>query len=244
MRKVCLITALLFTATFLTGQEDIRFGFQLSPTFSWMNANVSRINPSGTNLGLKLGMIGEFYFREAYALSLGLGFHFNSGGTLFHERGGEYWVNSELPANAKMFPPNVKLKYSIQYVEIPVALKMRTREFGYLRYFAQPELSFGLRTQSRGQIKGFNGVDEEEKYDIREDVNILNLSWGLGGGVEYSVSDNTALIAGLAFQSGFADVTKDKNSVYYPTDGNQTEQREENSKGTVKSIVIRLGVMF
>ena len=61
MKKI--VIALFFFWSFqqfgLAQEGDLRFGFQLSPSFSWMNTNDTRINRSGTNLGMKLGMLAE-----------------------------------------------------------------------------------------------------------------------------------------------------------------------------------------
>lgn len=240
MKKLIAMAAFVVTVLSAQAQNDVRFGFQASPSFSWMVANTSRINPSGSNLGLKLGMLGEFYFRENYALSLGLGFAFNHGGTLLHEYGGEYWIHSDLSPSQDTLPNNVKLKYGIQYLEIPVGLKMRTREFGYLRYYIEPAITLGFKTQARGQIEGVGVSTNDEKIDIRKEVNGLSLSWGIGGGIEYSLSDNTSLIGGLVFQTAFTDATDDSGIVFDPDRGN----RKETSKANVNVLTIRIGVMF
>ncbi len=240
MKKIVVLASFLIAVLSIQAQNDLRFGFQASPTFSWMLSNTSRINPSGTNLGLKLGMIGEFYFRENYAFTTGLGFAFNHGGTQLHEYGGQYWTRSDLSSAQDTMPNNVKLKYGIQYLEIPLGLKLRTREFGYLRYYIEPTITMGFKTQSRGQIEGIGVSTDDEKIDIRKEVNSLNLSWGIGGGLEYSLSDNTSLIGGIAFQKGFTDVTDDNGTVFDPDRGN----RKENSKSTLDVLIIRIGVMF
>lgn len=241
MKKIFAVIVLSLTLGISAYSQDIRFGFQMSPSFSWMSTNTNKINRSGTNLGLKLGMIGEYYFRENYAFVSGIGFAFNHGGTLLHEFGGSYWTKSDLDPNLQQLPPDVKLKYGIQYVEIPAALKMRTREFGYLRYFLEPGITIGFKTQARGSITGTGIGDTAEKINIRKEVNGLNLSWGLGGGAEYSISENTSLVGGLGFQIGFADVTDDNGVVI---DTNQGVEREEKSKGTVSAITLKLGIMF
>ncbi|GJM32182.1 MAG: hypothetical protein DHS20C18_11830 [Saprospiraceae bacterium] len=243
MKKIVAISAFLMSISLIaSAQESIRFGFQLSPAFSWMASNSSRINTSGTNLGIKLGMVGEYYFAENYAFTSGIGFHFNSGGTLLYDFPGSYWKKTDLPDPLKSLSADTKLKYDIQYLEIPVGLKMRTREFGYIRYFMEPNLVFGFRTQARGTIKdpGKTGEDEE-KYNIRKEVNLLNLSWGINAGIEYTVSENTSLIGGIGFQVGFTDATDDSGTEFYPL---PTDDRREDSKGTVGAIVLRLGVMF
>jgi len=241
MKKIVIVALLFLFVKNVNAQEDIRFGFQLSPTASWMTTSSSSINPSGTNLGLKLALIGEFYFRDNYAITSGLGFQFNGGGTLLHEHGGNYWTKTDLPVSLDTMSTNVKLKYSVQYLEIPIGLKMRTKEFGYLRYFFNPEITLGFKTQARGTISdsAVSG-EEEEKYDIRKEVNGLNLAWGITAGAEYNLGESSTLVFGLGFQIGFTDVTDDNGLVFDPDRGN----RKENSKGTSRNIVLKLGVMF
>ncbi|HMN88711.1 MAG TPA: outer membrane beta-barrel protein [Saprospiraceae bacterium] len=241
MKKIVVTGAFFFIGMVLMqAQNDIRFGFQASPTFAWMNTTSSRINPSGTNLGIKLGMVGEYYFRENYAFTSGLGFAFNQGGTLQHEFGGLYWRKSDLGPGLDTLPAGVKLKYGIQYIEIPAGMKMRTREFGYLRYFVEPALTLGFRSQARGTAQGRGIGSDLEKINIRKEVNAFNLAWGLGAGVEYTISESTSLVGGLGFQVGFTDVTDDNGTTFDPVRGN----RRENSKGKNNAIVLRLGVMF
>jgi hypothetical protein len=251
MRKILIIAALLTTAfsaraQFVGTQNDLKFGFQLSPTFSWMNTDDTKINANGTNLGLKLGMIGEYFFRENYSISTGIGFHFNAGGTLFYEETVDslsIWAEANVPGD-NLYAGGTSFKYGLQYVEIPLGLKMRTREFGYVRYYVEPHVLLGFRTQARGNVendKSASAVDPEEKYNIESAVNLFNFSWGIGGGVEYSISDNSALVGGIAFQSGFADVTKDKRTSIY---SNGDTGREEDSRGKITAVVIRLGIMF
>lgn len=245
MKKIVVLAAFLcFVSTITMAQEpsEIRFGFQLSPSFSWMNANTNRINPSGTNLGIKLGMFGEFYFRENYAFVSGIGFHFNSGGTLLHEYSGSYWHDTDIISGENPLSDMVKLKYSIQYVEIPVLLKMRTNEFGYIRYYIEPGFMIGIQTQARGKVNDpkIGGIDPDEKFDIRKEVNPLNLSWGIGGGIEYSLSANTSLIAGLGLQFGFIDVNDDGQDTYIQ----DAQERDENSNEKINAVTLKLGIKF
>lgn len=228
---------------------DLQFGIQASPTFSGMSTNDNLINRDGTNLGLKLGVIGEYYFRENYSLHSGIGFHFNAGGTLFYEdqfTRADIWRESLDNTLASGVLPDtlsggLGFKYDLQFVEIPIGLTLRTREFGYIRYYVRPAIHLGFLTQSRGRVKNAGFISEDENFDISKEVNSVNLSWSIGGGLEYSVSEGTALIGGIAFQSGFADLTTDKGTTLQ-REGRSP--REDDSKGRVNSIVIMLGVMF
>lgn len=250
MKKIVAIAALACLLHTLQAQTqveggELRFGFQFSPTVAWMTTNDKDVGPSGALLGAKLGMIGEFYFAENYAFTSGLGFNFNSGGRLLYQKPGSYWVDAEtnLLPGLDTLGAGTKLTYRIQYLEIPLGFKMRTREFGYLSYFLEPNLTIGIRTQARGKIDDPSKQGEdEEKYNIRREVNPLNLSWGLMGGGEYSLSESTRLVVGLGFQIGFADVTKDNGTIIDPVLVNGA--RKEDSKGVSNSIILRIGVLF
>ncbi len=228
---------------------DLQFGIQVSPTFSGMTTNDNLINRDGTNLGLKLGVVGEYYFGDSYSFHAGLGFHFNAGGTLFYEdqfTRADIWRESlDNTLAAGVLPDTLRgglgFKYDMQFVEIPLGLTLRTREFGYIRYFVRPAIHLGFLTQSRGTVQNAGFISEDETFDIGKEVNGVNLGWSLGGGLEYSVSESTALIGGIAFQSGFADLTTDKGTT---VQREGRTPREDDSRGKLNSIVIMLGVMF
>ena len=233
MKKIVVLASFMvgFLFTSKAQDGDLRLGFQISPMFSFMGTDDTKINNNGTNLGLKLGMMGEYYFRENYAFIGGLGFAFNNGGTLRYEEFSNTWQGSELPAGVTTpFPGSTELKYNLQYVEIPFGLKFKTKEFGYLRYYAEiPVFTLGFNSQARGTVT-YTNVNED-KIDIKEEVRSIAFSWGAGGGIEYAVSDGTSIVAGVSFQNQFTDASKN----YKP---------EVNTKTQINNIIIRLGVMF
>ena len=245
----CLFLCLGLTNLSAQVQGDLKFGVQASPTIGWMSTNSNLIDGDGSNLGLKLGIIGEYYISEQYSIHSGLGFHFNAGGTLLYDEefsSVNIWRESlEEVVAAGQLPEDIQsglaYDYSLQYLEVPIGLTLRTREFGYLRYFVRPSLHLGILTQSRGELRGARFIDEDERFNISSEVNPLNLGWSIGGGVEYAISTSTALIGGLSFQSGFADVTTDNDTeVQRPG----RDPQEDDSRGRVNALVITLGVMF
>ncbi len=231
MKKIVAIAAffaLMFSAAF--AQSDLRLGLQVSPTFSWMTTDDDNIGNNGTNLGLKLGARGEIFFRENYAFTIGLGFGFNQGGQLLHKEFIDAWQRTDLPGGViTPFPTGTDLRYKIQYVEIPFGLKFRTNEIGFLRYYAElPIITLGFKSQAKGQIK-YQSLEEDVK-DIKKEVTPLSLSWGIGGGIEYNVSEGTSLVAGVNYQRVFTDVTKNYSGA--------------DAKATINAIILHLGVMF
>ncbi|HHB79501.1 MAG TPA: PorT family protein [Saprospiraceae bacterium] len=233
MKKITIALFLSLTVTFLAqAQSNFRFGIQASPSFSWLSTSDNNINGNGANLGLKLGLTGEYDIAENYSIIGGLNFAFNHGGTLKYNKGGKYWPS----VTSDMLPDGVNLKYNLQFVEIPFGMKMRTNEFGLLRYYAElPVFTLGIVTKSNGDIKGTSGLDKE-KENISKEVNGFNIAWGLGAGVEYEISSSTKLIGGFAFQKYFFDLTENSGLI----GGSQTED----SKASMSTLTFKIGVIF
>ena len=251
MKKIILSLTFVVGLVSLSIAQDLHFGFQASPSWSWMGTDNTKINGTGSALGLKLGLIAENRFSEAYSISTGIGFHFNSGGSLRFDLPGQLWKNSwsEFDVSPKVtdtFPKEAKLRYSLTFVEIPLGLKMRTPEQGnHLRYFAEPMVSLGIRTTAKGAVSSATpAVQPQEKINIKGDVNSLNLSWGAGVGGEFIVQNNTALVFGIYFQSGFTDITGNTGTTLFDSSTGTTTAKVDKSKGTIKSLTIRAGVMF
>ena len=233
-----------------TTAQDLHFGFQLSPSSTWLGTDNTRINGTGSALGLKLGLVIENRFSEAYSISSGLGFHFNAGGALRFALPGKLWRDSwdnfdyAPKAPRDTFAKDAKLRYSISFFEIPIGLKMRTAETGnHIRWFAEPQLLIGFRTNAKGAISSAEPIAEQEKISIKKEVAGVMLSWGIGAGGEYIIANNTAIVVGLYYQNGFTDITKDKSSVMFDPSVSGGI-REDNSKGVIKGLTLRLGVMF
>ena len=250
MKKILLTFTLAVVAHFFSAAQDLHFGVQLSPSWSWMETDNTKFYGSGTNLGLKLGVIVENRFSEAYSVTSGIGFHFNTGGSLRLGLPGQIWTSSYdnfdvKPKATDTFPTESRLHYSLQFVEIPIGLKLRTSESGdHIRWFAEPQLTLGFRSGALGDISNANPIVEQNKISIGKEVGIVNLSWGIGAGGEYVISNATALVVGLYFQKGFVDMTSDSGSILYDSSTGATVARPEKSKGTVSSLTLRLGVMF
>jgi len=209
-----------------------------------------------------LAILGEKYFAENYAFTFGIGFAFNQGGKLSHDIGGNLLPKSELSDEslqdnvAPDLPDDVNIKYGIQYIEMPFGFKMRTQEFGYMKYYAElPRFILGIRSQARGDINGTytDGTNlSTEKENIKQDVNIIGLSWGLGLGAEYSLNENTAVVGGIYFQNSMFDITRNKGTRFILNDNGTPDietddfydNEKEDAKATLGALTIRLGVIF
>lgn len=240
------VVTLIFGSTQLSAQtvENFRLGVQASPTFTWLNSNDNQITGDGTILGINFGLNGEFYIAENYAIVSGLSLLTNQGGKLNYGFSGNFWPRAAadkatMPSATQIdsIPTNSTLTYKVQYIEIPIGLKLRSNEIGYIRYFAQlPTFSLAFKTNARGDIEG-TGLSTERE-NITNDVNPLNINWGFGGGLEYSLSENVSAVGGIFYSGNLLDLTKDSNTEIF------SSGLREDSKATTNAIIVRIGILF
>jgi hypothetical protein len=121
-------------------------------------------------------------------------------------------------------------------VAIPVTFRLRTNEIGYLTYYGQFGLTPGINVRARGTTDS-NPGDTKEKQDYNPVIGFFNLALSFGAGIEYSLSGNTALLAGLFFENGIVPVVDKKEDTFLNDD-------EENNRTIVNTAGIKLGVFF
>lgn len=235
--------------TILPAQYGFRFGFQASPLFSWMNTDDRYINSNGQNLGIRLGTKVDYFFAEKYALTTGLGLSFNQGGLLFHDYGGDLLGKTDLPEIYRDLPNGTNIRYNINYIDIPLGLHLLTNEiFRDVRFFFEvPVFNIGILYGAKADISG-PGIETLEGENISKDVVPVNISWGLGGGIEYNLRGNssgdTNLFAGFFYNQGFTDMTKDSGTRNYPDGNGGTTPEEEDSRALLRGVTLFLGIMF
>ncbi len=251
--KILCAVILMMGATIDTFGQDrtIRIGFQTSPMLSWItNNDPNLIVRTGGNFGFKLGTTADIFFHENYSISTGINLSFHQGGTFRYEIGGNYLPKSDLhdeilQTGPKPLPDGTKITYSLQYLEIPIGLKIHSKEIGYVRYFVEaPTFSLAFLTRARGIIETTD--DRYEQENIYKDMSVLNIFWGVGAGLEYSISENNALTAGIYFQNGLLDFIDDNGHTAFdnPEIVPPYKEEKEDSRATVNNLVLRVGILF
>lgn len=229
--------------------DRFRFGFQASPIFSWMGTDDRLILTNGQNLGIRLGTKIDYFFAEKYALTTGLNIGFNQGGRLQHDFGGDLLKRSELfsPVYHDL-PNNTNIRYNINYVDVPIGLHFLTNEIArdFRFFFEVPVFNIGVLYNAKGDISG-PGLTALENENISKDVIPVNISWSLGGGVEYNISGDspkdTNLFAGIFYSQGITDVTRN-TGMRNRIENGQVVPEPEDSKAILRGISLFLGIMF
>jgi len=216
MKKI-VFSAILIAISFIGYSQSTRLGVCLNPHFAWFSENSDLMKSNGTSLGIEGGLVIEHYFAKNYAFVTGI--HLGSfGGTMVYNDTIVFRTNDK----DKTVPPQLEVKYKLQYISVPIDLKLKTNQIGFLSYFAR--LGFNPQVNIGAKADAPPALDNDE---AGKEVGLFNLSYHFGGGVEYGVGGNTAIILGVDYNNGFLDLL--------------TKQKERQS---LSYLAINVGVMF
>jgi len=264
-----LLTTLSFAQPTKTTANKYRLGFKISPNVSWLASDNNSMNVGETSLQFGYGLNFDIFFAENYAI--GTGFNINN-------TGGKYsyfaqYTGDDFDAlGADLYDMKqiglIERNLRLQYLQIPLTFKMKTNEIGYITYWGQfgLGLNMNLKALSSDNIdylyyqnkntlawESSNRVSTSmsSPKDIKNEMNIFSSNLIFAAGIEYNLSGNTSILAGLTFQNGFTDALKgtgvvkdqDTNSpVFSGTTGNAPETFE--LSGLPNYVELNIGILF
>ncbi len=189
MKRLVLIPVIFFSMVRMIHAQKAELGLQFSPALAWMKPSEKEWKNDGMRFGFRYGVNVDLMFSDHYGIGTGI---------LMAHRGGRL-----------TFQDTLKIRFRFQYLDVPVVLKMRTGEIGYMRYYGIFGMTPGFRLSAKAQNSS-GGLTYEE-VDIKDDIRLTNISLTIGLGIQYILSGNTRLVAGIEFNNGFSDLLKDDN---------------------------------
>lgn len=227
MKKIVWIFSLLFI-TVTAGAQDqqatsttkkFNFGLKAAPGIGWFKPESSKQTSDGAKFNFGYGIMTEFNFTDNYCFATGLEVNHVKGATRQTIAFGE--VSSTL---------------KIQYLTLPLTLKMKTKEIGAMKYFGQFGVgnSFALkskadvRTNFSGNVTTYNNVDADSS------VAMIRESLLIGLGAEYNLVGSTSAVFSVMYDNGFTNLNSKeaRRSLSYP------------GKLSSKAIIVTLGILF
>ena len=219
MKRILFNILFLFALLTASAQTSpMRFNVHIDPQSAWFNSDENEVDPDGSIIHMNAGLNMDYFFAENYAFVLGFGIN-NIGGKLLYAEETEFLSKGD----TLRLEPNQSAKLNLQYIDIPIGLKLKTEEMGYATYFLQ----VGFNPMFRLNAKATSDEASYDKEDISESIILFNLGYHVGIGVEYKLGGSTAFIGGLRWTGGLTDVT-------------------DNDRANVKTnaLSIHLGVLF
>ena len=204
----------------LFAQKDFQLSFSTGPSVNWMNSGTDEISGGNVRAGYDFGIVADVFFDEQQRYAVTTGFLLtNSGGEL------DYHNVTSFGFAGKTINPGSSILFRLKYLEVPLAVKLKTSQFRRWIYWGQ----FGLSGFINVGAKGDTGDGVLNWTDIQDEIRPFNLAMNLGIGADFDLGSGNALSFGVILKDGLTDVTKEHSA-----DG----------KTTVNSVVLKLALIF
>lgn len=260
------ITLILFTSFLLNlfAQSDekpsvFRFGLKVAPSLTWLSPDKTKFNNlkvsnGGVKFNFAYGLITEFRFAKNYSFLTGVEVTY-LGGRINYDDANK--VNYRLNDSTALFLKS--RDYRLQYITVPLALKLKTNEIGYFTYFGQIGVDASFKIKGRANDDGtlfsrdtanvfsLQGIAHSESdVDILKQVNLFRIALNVGIGAEWNIAGNTSLLFAVNYNNGFTNLfynkTKDTNKL---TDsGNPVTAQKLEEKAGSNFVALTVGVLF
>lgn len=203
MKRAILLFTLCVISLSNAFAQKFHFGLGVTPSLVWLHPGSDNLKGDGSKFGFNYGLITEFAITDNYSLATGL---------TIDSKGGKL-RNGDTISSA-----------TIRYIDVPVTIKMKTNQIGYMKYYGQFGLAPGFLIGARGTTS--YGTFSTGDVDIKDGTNNFNVSLVIGLGIEYTLAGNTNLLLGIVYKNGFSDVIDGPN------------------KANVNSLGLNIGVLF
>ena len=156
--------------------------------------NVRDFEPDNPAFKFALGLLVDYGFAENYFFSTGLSFMPKRVAFRISNEDG-----SALPTGVNAFED-----YNVQYLQVPLTLKLYTNEF-------QPDMKIFFQVGAAPEVKIYD-QPVEENYDLVDQFQFFDVAAVLGAGIEIKVGLNTALVGGFTYQRGLVNQLRSLNN--------------------------------
>lgn len=198
MKRPLVLTAILTMMVLSSyAQRPFRLTFVANPQFSWLTSDSKSVSNDQAHLGFDYGVEADIFLgNESYALTTGLTMN-QTGGNLIYQTGQDFTFAGE------SLPSGTQIEYRLKYLEMPLAIKLRSKDFGRLNIYAQ----FGLTNWLNIKSSGTSSDGTLNDASINDEIKMFSMGLNIGFGIEHDLGGNNALTAGVIYNNGFTDVT-------------------------------------
>jgi hypothetical protein len=203
--KIIIIGLLIVLSLQAVSQErSFRFGIKVAPNLSWIAPDSKGYENDGSVMGFSAGFVADIGLTDNYSIKTGVNYDYLNGKLIFPFKTEEN-VEGEMAR-----------KYNLRYVELPLAIKMRTNKFGDFAYYGEigAGTAFNVRAKSQDEFmpsSGGQSVTSEE--DVMDEIALVKETLIIGAGTEYFIDEATSLFASITFNAGLTNILTGDNSL-------------------------------
>jgi len=196
--KKLLLALLVLAATISNASAQVEIGLKISPSITSLRAESTSANSfssDGSQLGFGGGLVVDYFFGENYAFSTGL---------LLTGKGGTIAYN-DVTNNV---PLVVKQKFTTQYLELPLTVKLFTNEIApATRLYFQVGGSLNVPIGTRiGGEKFYKDPATGAENKASDYVYFFDADALAAIGAEYQLGKSTKVFGGISYHRGLVNI--------------------------------------
>lgn len=203
MKRFFFSGLLIFLVTSLSAQyktSPLKFSLLAGGHLSWMNSDLPANSTGSLRIQGSLEAHIDYFFEEHFAFSTGVAWSFGGGQVIYQESLPFSFISGPYQLGA-----GEQITYRLRCVEVPLGLKMASREIGYTTLFSD----FGLNPMWTEKASGDTSDGVFRKSPVFKEVTRFNLGYHAELGFTYSFGNKTALVFSAYYKNTFLDVTTD-----------------------------------
>ena len=288
MKKIVITSLLILPLLSFIAQEEegkkFRFGLMGNTSIGWLTPDDERkFSSGGVGLGLGWGLQMEFKLGKTTSFVTGLNLESYKASLNYDDpdlsatsKPTYYDLNSDFEyvswedltdipranPDSNLLFQLTKRSYTINYVNIPLILKMKTKEIGYFTYFGEFGAVLGFKTKARvddvANVVSYDSLSSDpftiEDPNFEDNID-LDLAKGtqpiragirVGGGAEYNISGTTSLFFSLHYNYFITNaLTRAKSEDYLRSYDSDTGEFEAvGAKAIPGSVSLTVGILF
>lgn len=214
MKKIVFASIALFLiagASYGQNEKFFRFGLHGNTGMVWMKPDQDSLEYQGSRIGIGYGFIGEMTIANNF--SFATGFDVSYVGGKLQKQGVSYIY----PPDTISSLSNENSTYKLQYLDIPLTLKMKTNEINYITYFARIGGSIGIALKAKADreysVIGSSTSITVQDVDLVDEKKFMRTNFLIGAGIEYSLGGTTSALAELSFVNGLTYLIDDTKAI-------------------------------
>lgn len=203
MKKLIILFLIGLSSISLFSQNKYSGGIEGGLAYSWFKPDNKKAENLSGRLAFTYGIFMDKRLSNTFSFSLGI-FMLDAGGKLKYDH--NIIINSaEKTDTLKAFGD---LTHRIKYIEIPISIKGKTQEIGYITYYAKAGLNPMIPIKSRIDLNGDNFTKDDQDLNNLKEINLFGIGFHLGAGLEYSLGGSTAFIVELLYSNNYLGIIR------------------------------------
>ncbi|MCX6333928.1 MAG: porin family protein, partial [Bacteroidia bacterium] len=123
-------------------------GIHADPVISWFSSDIDSVRNDGARSGFNFGLTFNYFFGPNYAFSTGINL-ISAGGRLVSKRNTDFELSDNHDLQLVTVNQNDAIVYKVQYLSVPIGLKLQTNQIGYITFFTDlgidPKIAVGRK---------------------------------------------------------------------------------------------------